>query len=74
MTDYLDDVSGTYAGVAAFKLGSAAAILQDRSFETGTNIGAAGNQRGFKKQKDQYVMAMIGITFNFSSYKCPTGN
>lgn len=74
MTDYLDDVSGTYAGVAAFKPGSAAAILQDRSFETGTNIGAAGNQRGFKKQKDQYVMAMVGITFNFSSYKCPTGN
>jgi hypothetical protein len=72
-TDYLDDVSGTYAGINAFKSGSPASFLQDRSYETGPIIGIAGNQRGFGKQKDQYVMATVGLTFNFSSYKCPSG-
>jgi opacity protein-like surface antigen len=71
-TDYIDDVSSTYAGIAAFKPGSPASFLQDRSYETGSIIGTQGNQRGFSKQKDQYVMATVGITFNFSSYKCPT--
>jgi hypothetical protein len=71
-TDYMDDVSGTYAGIAAFKPNSPAAILQDRSLETGPIIGTAGNQRGFGKQKDQYIMATVGLTFNFSSYKCPS--
>ncbi|XVJ67511.1 MAG: outer membrane beta-barrel protein [Lacibacter sp.] len=71
-TDYLDDVSSTYAGIGAFKAGSPASFLQDRSYETGAIIGAQGNQRGFGKQKDQYVMATVGITFSFSSYRCPT--
>jgi Domain of unknown function (DUF6089) len=71
-TDYLDDVSSTYAGIAAFKPGSPASFLQDRSYETGTIIGTQGNQRGFSKQRDQYVMATIGVTFSFTSYKCPT--
>jgi Domain of unknown function (DUF6089) len=73
-SDYLDDVSSTYAGIAAFKPGSPASFLQDRSYETGTIIGTQGNQRGFSKQRDQYIMATVGITFSFSSYKCPTGN
>ena len=72
-TDYMDDVSTTYAGISAFKPNSPASFLQDRSYETGPIIGTAGNQRGFGKQKDQYIMATIGLTFNFSSYKCPTG-
>ncbi|MFN0080985.1 MAG: DUF6089 family protein [Ferruginibacter sp.] len=75
-TDYIDDVSTTYAGVGAFPLSggnrTAASFLQDRSYETGTPIGTQGFQRGFSRQRDQYIMAMIGITFNFSSYKCPT--
>lgn len=73
-SDYIDDVSTTYAGIAAFKPGSPASFLQDRSYETGIPIGVQGNQRGFSKQKDQYVMATIGITFSFSSYKCPGVN
>lgn len=73
-SDYIDDVSTTYAGIAAFKPGSPASFLQDRSYETGTPIGIQGNQRGFSKQKDQYVMATVGITFSFSSYKCPGVN
>jgi opacity protein-like surface antigen len=72
-TDYMDDVSSTYAGINTFKPASPASFLQDRSFETGPIIGTQGNQRGFGKQKDQFVMATVGVTFNFSSYKCPTG-
>ncbi len=79
-TDYLDDVSSTYIGVNNFQLlpngqPSTAALLQDRSYEIDpVNIlGVEGRQRGWSKQKDQYVIAEIGITFNLSSYRCPTG-
>jgi len=71
-TDYLDDVSSTYIGSGRFVDGSAAQILQDRSFEKGTPIGIEGRQRGFSKQKDQYIIAEIGISFNLTSYKCPS--
>lgn len=70
-TDYLDDVSTTYAGINNFK-DPIAQKLQDRSYEYGTPIGIAGRQRGFSGQKDQYVTAMLSLTFNISSYKCPT--
>ena len=74
-TDYLDDVSSSYAGTAAFPLLpngniSPAFLLQDRSYETGIPIGQAGKQRGFSEQKDQYIFAEIGISISFSSYKC----
>ena len=78
MTDYLDDVSTTYVGADKFPLlngqPTVAGILQDRSFVTGPIIGLEGRQRGFSKQKDQYVMAEIGISFSISSYQCPTAN
>jgi hypothetical protein len=74
-TDYLDDVSMTYIGVDKFPspngIPSIASIMQDRSFETGEPIGVEGRQRGFAKQKDQYLIAEVGISFNLSSYKCP---
>jgi hypothetical protein len=73
-TDYLDDVSGTYAGIGAFAPGSPAALLQDRSYLNGSPIGTAGAQRGFSGNKDQYISAVMGITFNITTYKCPTGN
>lgn len=73
-TDYLDDVSGNYAGADAFFSDTPASYLQDRSYETGTPIGIEGSQRGFKANKDQYIMATFGITYNFSSYRCPTSN
>ncbi|MCU0334368.1 MAG: DUF6089 family protein [Chitinophagaceae bacterium] len=67
-TDYLDDVSTTYAGSP-----SPAFLLQDRSYElTNRPVGIAGRQRGNSSQKDQYITAMIGITFNLTSYRCPT--
>ncbi|MEO7444100.1 MAG: DUF6089 family protein [Ferruginibacter sp.] len=77
-TDYLDDVSTTYAGADKFPDGpdgaSLARLLQDRSYEIDPvdPIGIEGRQRGFSKQKDQYLFAELGISFNISSYRCPT--
>lgn len=72
-TDYIDDVSSTYVGIDKFpSTTSVAALLQDRSYETGTPIGIEGRQRGFSKQKDAYAIAQFGISFNLTSYRCPT--
>lgn len=76
-TDYLDDVSSTYAGAAAFPPDASgnptvASRLQDRSYETGTPIGIAGRQRGFSAQKDGYVFAEFTVSFNLTSYRCPS--
>ncbi len=72
-TDYLDDVSSTYVGNDKFTPGSAAYALQDRSYEkVAGGIGVEGRQRGWSKQNDQYVIAEIGITFNITTYKCPS--
>ena len=73
-TDYLDDVSTTYVGAGKFASLSTAALLQDRSYELDPSnvIGVEGRQRGWSKQKDQYIIAEIGITYNLSSYKCPS--
>ena len=76
-TDYLDDVSKTYVGADKFPplpdgTPSAAQLLQDRSYETGDIIGIEGRQRGYSKQKDQYVIAEVTFSFNLTSYRCPT--
>jgi hypothetical protein len=84
-TDYLDDVSTVYAGEDKFpNVGpnpndrSVAFYLQDRSNEIvgeDAKLGKVpGRQRGWSKQKDQYVIAEIGISFNISSYRCPSAN
>lgn len=75
-TDYLDDVSGTYAP-DAFPLlpdgsPSPAFLLQDRSYETGTAIGVKGRQRGNSSRKDSFATLKVGVSFNLQSYKCPT--
>lgn len=75
-TDYLDDVSTTYAGPDAFPPGpdgqpTAAYFLQDRSYETGTPIGIKGRQRGNSEQKDAYLLFQAGVSLNLSSYRCP---
>ncbi|CAN5265316.1 hypothetical protein BH09BAC2_BH09BAC2_01200 [soil metagenome] len=75
-TDYLDDVSKTYIGAEKFPLDpngqpGLAANLQDRSGVYGKPIGIEGRQRGWSKQKDQYIFAEVGFTFNLSSYRCP---
>ncbi|HNP53096.1 MAG TPA: DUF6089 family protein [Ferruginibacter sp.] len=80
-TDYLDDVSTTYAPSSYFPAGptgpSTAFLLQDRSYEINPAnplSNTPGRQRGWNKQKDQYVVAEIGISFNFGTYHCPTAN
>jgi Domain of unknown function (DUF6089) len=78
-TDYLDDVSTTYIGADKFPLlpdgsPSVARQLQDRSYETGEIIGLEGRQRGFSQQKDQYVIAELTVSWNLTSYRCPTAN
>lgn len=76
-TDYLDDVSKTYAPDAfpqtlPDNTPTNWYLLQDRSYETGDLIGIKGRQRGFENQKDQYLMAEFTVSFNLTSYKCPT--
>lgn len=77
-TDYLDDVSTTYVGVDKFPLlpdggPTVAALLQDRSGEVVTTpIGIEGRQRGYAKQKDQFTTAQVTVSFNLTSYRCPT--
>ena len=78
-TDYLDDVSTTYIGQDKFPVtgtGPTAKLLQDRSYEIDPNniIGIEGRQRGFSQQKDQYIMVELGISFNISTYRCPSAN
>ncbi|WP_231401945.1 DUF6089 family protein [Panacibacter microcysteis] len=75
-TDYLDDVSTTYADPNSFATlpdGSPSVeyLLQDRSYETGDRIGMKGRQRGNSLQKDAYVMLHFGVSINLSSYRCP---
>jgi hypothetical protein len=78
-TDYLDDVSKTYVDPAIFRPNpdgtpSPAQLLSDRSYETGPLIGSKGVQRGVSTNKDQYATAIIYISFNLQSYKCPSAN
>ena len=81
-TDYLDDVSSTYVDPSIFPrlpdgTASTAELLQDRSYETGDLIGfvnGTARQRGYPRQKDQYIMAEFTISFNLTSYRCPTAN
>jgi hypothetical protein len=76
-TDYLDDVSTTFVDPSIFTPNpdgspSDAFLLYDRSYELGTPIGVIGRARGQSKQKDHFVTAMVHLTFNLQSYKCPT--
>lgn len=78
-TDYLDDVSKTYVDPSVFPPNvdlspSQAYLMSDRSYEIGEAIGIPGRQRGNSKQKDQFITAMIHLTFNLQSYKCPTAD
>ena len=77
VTDYLDDVSSTYAGADKFTTTpdnpNPAYILQDRSLEINPNgpLGRAGKQRGNTSSMDQYLMFMINVSFQLKVYRCP---
>jgi hypothetical protein len=70
-TDYLDDVSGTYADPRDIKAqrGDIAVALADRSGEP--KIGLAGRQRGNGKKNDTYVMSGVSLIYYFGSIRCP---
>jgi len=72
-TDYLDDVSTTYA-TDAFAPGSAGALLNDRSYDVGYTIGQKGKQRGNSLQTDAFATFHVGISFNIETYKCPNNS
>lgn len=79
LTDYIDDVSTTFVGIDKFPAtgnGPIAAQLQDRSYEIDANniLGVEGRQRGWSKQKDQYMIIEIGLSYSFGSYRCPSVN
>lgn len=74
-SDYLDDVSSTYAGPEGFlpenyKGSNAAAALQLQDRSAG-QIGIRGLQRGNSLVKDGYFTAQIGISYNLSTCNCP---
>jgi len=78
-TDYIDDVSKTYAGADKFPpladgQASLAQRMQDRSYETGEIIGIEGRQRGIPSQRDQYIIAEVTFSLNLTSYRCPTAD
>jgi hypothetical protein len=78
-TDYLDDVSKTYVDPSVFPPNpdgspSVAYLMSDRSYELGPRVGIPGRQRGNSRQKDQFVTAMLHLSFNLQSYRCPTAN
>lgn len=70
-TDYLDDVSTTYADnrVILSRRGPIAAALADRSLVEG--IGVTGRQRGNSKDNDTYILFGIGIMRYFGGIECP---
>ncbi|WP_344757723.1 DUF6089 family protein [Mucilaginibacter dorajii] len=68
-TDYLDDVSGTYADKS--KLTGVARALSDRSGEkTGVYIGTTGTQRGDFKPRDTYFLLNFTISYTFVIQRC----
>jgi Domain of unknown function (DUF6089) len=78
-TDYLDDVSTTYVGLANFPDPNPplpypfpAKQLQDRSPELGGDVlGQKGRQRGIASNKDQYLFAQIVMSIRLAAYACP---
>jgi len=71
-TDYLDDVSNTYVGINNFPQNSVAAALQNRTPSSdNSTLGEAGKQRGNTASKDQYMLALLSISWNFTTYRCP---
>lgn len=78
-TDYIDDVSGTYAPNAQphyLPNGQPTLwyALEDRSYETGEPIGIQGRQRGYSNQKDSWITAVLFVSWNIMGYKCPSAS
>ncbi|MFN7593360.1 MAG: DUF6089 family protein [Bacteroidota bacterium] len=73
-TDYLDDVSTTYADrqIMFSEGGPLKVLLSDRSLEVGdVPIGTTSRMRGDERKRDDYFMALLGLSFTINTYKCP---
>lgn len=73
-TDYLDDVSGSYANAQTIGNynGSVAAALSDRSIEiSDQRLGGTGRQRGDSSTRDSYMMLTVGFSYRFMPLHCP---
>jgi hypothetical protein len=77
-TDYLDDVSGTYAGADEIRSlrganAEVAVALADRSAanEQFPQIGEPGRQRGNGKNNDAFAFLSIGVYRFFGHMRCP---
>lgn len=66
-TDYLDDVSSSYADPAAIRkeYGKTAALLSDRSILKDPD-GNIGRQRGDRRKKDWFVFTGVQFTYTLS--------
>ena len=79
-TDYIDDVSGTYAPNAQphYLPNGQPTVwyqLEDRSYETGEEpIGIQGRQRGYSNQNDSWITGVFFVSWNIMGYRCPTAN
>lgn len=67
-TDYLDDVSGTYANPANFTNATAAELADRRSVANGK--GTYGMQRGDLRPRDSYMFFSISISYTWISDRC----
>ncbi len=73
-TDYLDDVSSTYADrqIMFAEGGPLKVLLSDRSLEVSdVPVGGSNKMRGDAKKRDDYLMMLIGLSFTINTYKCP---
>jgi len=73
-TDYLDDVSTTYADPIELEnlRGDIAVQLADRSWEVvEAPIGGIGRQRGDPLSNDTYVNLGISLVYHIGGIKCP---
>ena len=73
-TDFLDDVSGSYAepeDVNFFINGSGPNIAPFLADKSNPKIGIPGKQRGTSSEKDRFMMIGVGITYTFINIKCP---
>lgn len=76
-TDYLDDVSKTYADrqIMYAEGGPLKVLLSDRSLEVSdVPVGGSNKMRGDAKKRDDYLMMQLGISFTINTYKCPYSN
>lgn len=71
-TDYLDDVSNTYANTTAG--GATYRSLVDRSYEVspdGRPLASQGDVRGDPNLKDWYFQTAFSISYRFTPIQCP---